>query len=416
MVSNYMNLRKITFLFLIFFAQYGSAQITIGSDRAPVSGALLQLKQNENIGGANSMKGMTLPRVALTVKDSLIDIGITDKTYPKPEYSGMVVYNVASGNSVCLDLWDGIYVWVDSEWTRLSSNDPVAGFIDDVGTYQDMRDPANPEEYKYREFGNAGVWMLENMRALVTPNGIPLNSNVNAESGGWLYSIPSYVVPQTIGQVPAQPEPDPNLVPTWTKAQGILYNWAAATVDVTGTLGAGGSDGLGTDTNEEGSGEGARIQGICPSGWHIPSEKEWVLLENEIIKNTSKYTYTESDISKTDTLLITTPVLPNNVQFRQQGTHGPAMTEYCSFIDDPDSKGKSRRAVHGGFAAVPAGYYTTYQGCISLESVFLTTSSQSRKGSRWFIQSTPYGPYVGHVPTWGANNNQMFYSVRCKKD
>lgn len=48
------------------------AQVTIGSDRPPASGALLDLKQTDNAtGGVTSTKGFILPRVELKENDKL---------------------------------------------------------------------------------------------------------------------------------------------------------------------------------------------------------------------------------------------------------------------------------------------------------------------------------------------------------
>ena len=51
------------------------------------------------------------------------------------------------------------------------------------------------------------------------------------------------------------------------KTYGVLYNWYAAM----------------NKENEEGKDADAvpsGVQGICPSGWHLPSKAEWKILEN----------------------------------------------------------------------------------------------------------------------------------------
>jgi len=53
---------------------------------------------------------------------------------------------------------------------------------------------------------------------------------------------------------------------------GVLYNWAAA------------MDGAGSSsTNPSG------IRGVCPSGWHLPSDDEWTKLENYLAENGYNY-------------------------------------------------------------------------------------------------------------------------------
>jgi len=37
----------------------------------------------------------------------------------------------------------------------------------------------------------------------------------------------------------------------------------------------------------------SEIQGICPDGWHLPSDAEWLQLENYLIENQYNYNYTQ---------------------------------------------------------------------------------------------------------------------------
>ena len=48
---------------------------------------------------------------------------------------------------------------------------------------------------------------------------------------------------------------------------GALYNWAAAM----------GKNTLSSNSNPSG------VQGVCPDGWHLPSNSEWTELENYLI-------------------------------------------------------------------------------------------------------------------------------------
>jgi len=61
----------------------------------------------------------------------------------------------------------------------------------------------------------------------------------------------------------------------WRPTEGVFYNWYAAT-------------GRGFQDNgnvEEGNTNQTSIQGICPNGWHLPSDKEWSELEKFIYDN-----------------------------------------------------------------------------------------------------------------------------------
>ncbi|MDU1891018.1 MAG: FISUMP domain-containing protein [Dysgonomonas sp.] len=86
---------------------------------------------------------------------------------------------------------------------------------------------------------------------------------------------------------------------------GRLYNWAAATNSKGGTNnGKENVDNRSSTENEVTFPESAdpepnkqmRRQGICPAGWHLPSQKEWMELNHEIRTNTKLYSYLNSNI------------------------------------------------------------------------------------------------------------------------
>jgi uncharacterized protein (TIGR02145 family) len=64
---------------------------------------------------------------------------------------------------------------------------------------------------------------------------------------------------------------------------GVLYNWPAAM-----------NSAASSDANPSG------VQGVCPSGWHMPGDTEWTQLENYLIANGFNYdgTTTENKIGK----------------------------------------------------------------------------------------------------------------------
>ena len=100
-----------------------NAQVTIGVSDAPMPGALLDLKQENNAtGGATSKLGLGLPRVKLTDKDNLFPMftGITDYTgtYKHDQdllHIGLLVYNV----DACTLSGKGMYVWTKNGWEIL---------------------------------------------------------------------------------------------------------------------------------------------------------------------------------------------------------------------------------------------------------------------------------------------------------
>lgn len=92
------------------------AQVTIGGVYPPAPGALLDLKQ-DNVLGANSNKGLVMPRVYLTVEGDLNDVlKDEDRTGDyKDDHTGLLVYNVSEEAPFC----PGLYVWNNVKWVRL---------------------------------------------------------------------------------------------------------------------------------------------------------------------------------------------------------------------------------------------------------------------------------------------------------
>lgn len=92
------------------------AQVTIGSDKAPISGALLQLKefeiddprsQNTN----NSTKGLMLPRVELKAIDGDLgaSLGQANGSLDKDVHIGLIVFNL--NTDLCSTIKQGMYTW-----------------------------------------------------------------------------------------------------------------------------------------------------------------------------------------------------------------------------------------------------------------------------------------------------------------
>lgn len=105
-----------------------NAQVTIGSGEPTVAGALLQVKDKENIvdGTANASKGLALPRVNLSQKNQLFPMFLKDSSNPTSDpnddyaankasidqmHTGLIVYNLVEDDDkeLCLGLnqWDG---------------------------------------------------------------------------------------------------------------------------------------------------------------------------------------------------------------------------------------------------------------------------------------------------------------------
>lgn len=114
------EVRLIIFIIGILFIQKGFSQVTIGSSKTPVEGALLQLKENENIGD-NSTKGLLLPRVELLRKDKLSPMldnsNFSDNV---TTHRGLMVYNTSLLTNE--NLFPGLYVWDGKKWKGMRND------------------------------------------------------------------------------------------------------------------------------------------------------------------------------------------------------------------------------------------------------------------------------------------------------
>ncbi len=106
-------------------------------------------------------------------------------------------------------------------------------------------------DYKYKAFVNQ-TWMVENLSFLPAVN--PSASKSSSEKRYYVYGFAGSDVSEAIKT-------------DNYKTYGVLYNWTAASEGVTSSS----ADQIG-------------VQGICPNGWHLPSNKEWVDLWGNLIK------------------------------------------------------------------------------------------------------------------------------------
>jgi hypothetical protein len=96
------------------------AQVSIGTDEAPVQGALLQMKEvNDNVSNdkANDTKGLGIPRVELTERAQLYPMFPTayDKTVEDAKHTGLMVWNTNA--SVMEGV--GVYYWDGKQWVSI---------------------------------------------------------------------------------------------------------------------------------------------------------------------------------------------------------------------------------------------------------------------------------------------------------
>jgi uncharacterized protein (TIGR02145 family) len=148
----------------------------------------------------------------------------------------------------------------------LEQNGATSQELIDAGLTGTLND-ANGKTYKWIKIGNQ-IWMGENLGYLPSVVGPAIGSGTTS-----YYYVAGY------------DGTDVNAAKATANyaTYGVLYNWPAA------MNGAGSSS-----SNPSG------IQGVCPTGWHLPSDDEWITLVNYLIANGYNYdgTTTENKIGK----------------------------------------------------------------------------------------------------------------------
>lgn len=149
-----------------------------------------------------------------------------------------ITFNTDGVSSMTIHLSDATSVPVE-----LAEVDTVAFAA--VNTWS-FTDPRDDNEYAVVMIGDQ-CWMAENLRYL--PSVIPGNAGTAA---AWNYYVHGYM-----GTDVAAAMATPNY-----QTYGVLYNWPAAMQGEAGS-----------NTNPSG------VQGVCPPGWHLPSDEEVKQLE-----------------------------------------------------------------------------------------------------------------------------------------
>jgi len=189
---------------------------------------------------------------------------------------------------------------------------------------------------------------------------------------------------------------------------GLLYNWDAATAGKGGSTG-----GLTINDGEDVTTAPPTIQGICPDGWHLPSDWEWTLLEQEITTNTSRYSNLP-DIGGT--------IEKGDTSYR--GIHGNAMKDPCPApeLASPGYPSGVSNVISNIPTSIPgmnimfAGYrggsadYNSYGNHANFWSASGTGFQQA--WLRVFRSDSSLGKYVQRQ----SDLRGRMYSVRCKKD
>ena len=173
---------------------------------------------------------------------------------------------------------------------------------------------------------------------------------------------------------------------------GLLYNWNAA-VDTFNTAYGETSVNNSSDNAVSVTFSGHR-RGICPAGWHLPSDAEWTQLEN-YVGSQSEYTCSGNSSYIAKALAST------------EGWN--TYTYNCVVGNDPSSNNAT------GFSAVPAGFCYDSSFFNAGDNAFFWSATQDA--------SYPDGAYfrgltydIAYVDRSNSGSKDDGYSVRCLRD
>ncbi len=209
------------------------------------------------------------------------------------------------------------------------------------------------------------IWMAENLKYLPSVVGPETGTN----------TVPYYYVYDYNGTDVAAAKATANY-----KTYGVLYNWPAA------------MNGAGSSTANP-----SQVQGVCPAGWHLPSDVEWTQLENYLADNGHNYDGTTggggSKIAKS--------LASASGWDSYSGTGAVGNTDY------PAYRNKS------GFSALPGGY-RSYDGAFNTigYSGHWWSSPEGSTDSAWY--RTLYYSYSYVLRS--NDGKEHGFSVRCVRD
>ena len=197
-------------------------------------------------------------------------------------------------------------------------------------------------------------WMAENLRTTRYANGttIPLGTDTSTTTA-YRYN----------------PNNDASNVPTY----GYLYNWKAVMRDASSS-----------SANPSG------VAGVCPWGWHVPSDAEWTQLTDHV-RSQSQY------VCGSDNTYIAKALASSTGWISSSST--------CAVGNNQSANNTT------GFNSLPAGYYYGYYNGLGYYAFFWSATQDY--GDFAYFRGLFYSyAYV----VWGNNNKNYGSSVRCVRD
>jgi uncharacterized protein (TIGR02145 family) len=313
--------------------------------------------------GATLLQGETIPIKAIADDE---DGTITEVTiYVEGEEAGTSEQSTYIYNWNTADLEVGEYVLsalaADDEDNYASDN--ITVLLDNPGglnpdlTYGSLSD-VDGNEYATIEIG-AQVWMAENLKVTHYADGTPISElSDDAEWGALTADAQVYC---WYGNLPDNED-----------TASVLYTWAAAMNGM-----------VSSDTIPSG------IQGVCPDGWHLPSDDEWKVLEIFLgmsLTIADNYEWRGSD---------------EGVQLKETG--------YSKWQKAPagGSNSSGFTAIPGGFRSASGNFYN-----FPLYAAYWTTTAETGVDMAYYRALK----YDSEQVYRQYNTMTMGFSVRCVQD
>ena len=357
-----------------FALSYSSSTSTIYSNSSRIYGLSVRCLRNETSPTSQTQPNVTtggvmdLNQTSVTIKGTMINpenVSITAQGFEWKTANGTYTQVSATGTSMSYDLTGlsantsytyrafvttevGTRYGEEKTFTTLAEN-----FVCGASTVKDI----DNNTYHTLQLGNQ-CWMAENLRARRYADGtyISMGSSNSGDSDA------SYNYPNN----------NSNIASTY----GYLYSWPAV-----------------IHNSSSSSSNPSGVQGVCPTGWHVPSNAEW----NQLISYVS-----------------------GRSEYRCGGTSGnvakalASKTGWSSTLTTCAVGEASAENDATGFGAMPAGYsWKGTCGSYGTYSLFWTSSEGSTSNNA-YSYALSYSNSVVEVYNYSSKVNS--YSVRCVRN
>ena len=200
------------------------------------------------------------------------------------------------------------------------------------------------------------IWMRENLRTKKYADGttIAKGSSTSSTTGYWYY---------------------PSNSSSNMSTYGLLYNWKAV-----------------MRNSSSSSANPSGVQGICPTGWHVPSDAEWKQMEMAVGMSQSKADGTG---------------YRGNIAARLCGNTGWTSSSYANAAGNTSATGRNS----SGFSVLPAGIYDGYYYYFGDAAYFWSAT----EGNSTYAYRR--GLYYNNAGVRRSYTNESYgFSVRCVRD